>query len=258
MAQIEEVEGIVLYYRKHRERDFLVKMMTKKYGKIMFFVRGTKKQGGRPSPEIQPFSRALYIADIREEGLSFLRGAKEIETSRDLQTDIFRNAYATYICGLIDAAIEDHLSNIPLYNLLEQSLHLLNEGYAPEVISNIMETKLLVVFGVAPNFQSCAICQKTQGAFDYSDKFHGILCSDHFFEDARRLHIDPKAVHLVRLYSVIQLEKVGDISLKMNTQHEIKRLLDHIYEQSVGLSLKSKKFIDNLYKWEDTLKKEID
>lgn len=258
MSQIEEVEGIVLYHRKHRERDYLVKIFTKRFGKIMFFVRGSKKQRGSMFQSIQSFTKATFIADIRVEGLSFLRGSKNVETARELQTDIFKNAYATYICALVDAAIEDHLAHGTLYTLLEQGLHLINEGYAPEVISNILETKLLVVFGVAPQFQSCAICSKSKGVFDYSDKYHGILCSEHFFEDPRRLHIDPGAVHLVRLYSVIQLEKVGDISIKPSTQHEIKRLLDHIYDQSVGLKLKSKKFIDNLYKWEDALKKEID
>ena len=39
MAHLEEIEGIVLYQRKHRERDFLVKIFTERFGKIMFFVR---------------------------------------------------------------------------------------------------------------------------------------------------------------------------------------------------------------------------
>lgn len=256
MSQIEEVEGIVLYHRKHRERDFLVKIYTKRLGKIMFFVRGTKKQQGSLFQSIQPFTKGTFIADIREEGLSFLRGSKNIETARDLQTDIFKNAYATYVCALADAAIEDHSPHVPMYQLIEQGLNLMNEGYEPQVIANILETKLLTVFGVAPNFLVCSVCQKTKGVFDYSDQFHGILCSEHFNQDPRRLHLDPKAVHLVRLYSVIKMDKIGEVSIKVETQKEIQRLLDHIYDQAVGLRLKSKKFIDNLYKWEDTLKKD--
>lgn len=256
MAQLEEVEGIVLYNRKHRERDFLVKIFTKKFGKIMFFVRGTKKQQGSFIQSIQPFTTGTYIADVRESGLSFLRGSKNIETYRDLQTDIFKNAYATYICALADAAIEDQIAHPQLFQLIKQGLDLMDEGYEPEVIANILETKFLEVFGVAPNFMSCGVCGKTKGVFDYSDKLHSILCSEHFSEDPRRLHLDPKAVHLVRLYSVIKMDKIGDVSIKSATQNEIKRLLDHLYEQSVGLKLKSKKFIDNLHKWEDTLKKD--
>lgn len=256
MAHLEEVEGIVLYNRKHRERDFLVKIFTKRFGKVMFFVRGSKKQLGDLMQSIQPFARATFIADIREGGLSFLRGSKDLETYRDLQTDIFKNAYATYICALADAALEDRVLNLQMYDLIEQSLHLLNEGYTPEVIANIIEVKFLRDFGVAPNLISCGVCQKTEGLFDFSDKYHGILCSEHFSEDPRRLHMNPKAVHLVRLYSVIKLEKIGEISIKPGTQSEIKRLIDHIYDQSLGLKLKSKKFIDNLYKWEDYLKKE--
>ncbi len=256
MAQLEEVDGIVLYQRRHRERDFLVKIYTQKFGKIMFFVRGTKRQQGEIYQAIWPFTQATFIADIRESGLSFLRAAKNIERHHDLQKDIFQNAYATYISGLIDAVIEDHIPNYFLYELLKESLALIDEGYDPEVITNIVEVQLLEPFGVGPNFQGCAICHKTKGVFDYSDKYHGILCSEHFMEDSRRLHIDPKAVHLVRLYSVIKLGKIGEISITDSTQSEIKKLVDHIYAESVGLQLKSKSFIDNLYKWEDYLRKE--
>lgn len=254
MATLEEVEGIVLYQRKHRERDFLVKIFTKRFGKIMFFVRGSKRPQGEVFQAIQPFTKATFIADIRMEGLSFIRGAKNIEQNKNIQVDIFNHAYATYISGLVDAAVEDHIPNRPMYDLLEDGLYLIDEEYNPEVISNILEVKFLYFFGVAPNFRGCSVCGKTEGVFDYSDKFHGILCSEHFIEDTRRLHIAPKAMHLVRLYSVINLETIGDISIKANTQEEIKRLIDHIYDQLVGLRLKSKKFIDDLYKWENFLK----
>lgn len=256
MAHLEEVEGIVLYQRKHRERDFLVKIFTKRLGKIMFFVRGSKRPQGEVFQAIQPFTKATFIADVRMEGLSFIRGAKNIEQNKNLQLDIFNNAYATYISGLVDAALEDNIPNYQMYNLLLDGLHLIDEGYEPEVISNILEVKFLDFFGVSPNFRGCSVCGKTKGTFDYSDKYYGILCSEHFFEDTRRLHIIPKAVHLVRLYSVINLETIGEISIKENTQEEIKRLIDHMYDQLVGLKLKSKKFIDDLYKWEDFMKKD--
>ena len=66
MAHLEEVEGIVLYQRRHRERDFLVKIFTQRFGKIMFFVRGTKRQQGDIYHAIQPFTEAIFIADIRK------------------------------------------------------------------------------------------------------------------------------------------------------------------------------------------------
>ncbi len=256
MARLEEIEGIVLYQKKHRERDFLVKIFTERFGKKMFFIRGMKRPQGEIFQAIKPFSKATFIADVRSGGLSFLRGAKNIDHPTNIQTDIFKHAYATYIGALADAATEDHLPNISLYHLIDQSFHAIEEGYEPKVITNIIEVKLLTYFGVGPNFQACSICGTTKGIFDYSDKFHGIICSEHFFEDERRLHIDPKAVHLVRLYSVIHLEKLGTISIKEKTQNEITRLIDYLYDQNVGLHLKSKKFIDNLYKWEDSLKKE--
>lgn len=257
MAHLEELEGIVLYHRNHRERDFLVKIFTKKYGKLMFFIRGSKKQQGSIIQSIQPFTKGTFIADVREEGLSFLRSTKDVQSFREIQTDIFKHAYSTYICSLADAAIEDHLPHMRMFDEINQALNLIAEGFSSEVVTNIIEVKFLTDFGVAPNLTSCAICGKTQGIFDYSDRYHGILCSEHFLKDNRRLHVDPKAMQLIRLYSVIKLDKIGEVSIKEQTQLEIRRLIDHIYNQLVGLNLKSKKFIDNLYKWEDTFKNDL-
>lgn len=254
MTHLEEVEGIVLYQRKHRERDYLVKILTDRFGKIMFFVRGSKRPQGEIYQAIRPYTKATFIADIKESGLSFLRGAKDIETRNNLQLDIFKHAYATYICALADAAINDFVPSASVFSLIDKSLDLINMNYESKVISNIAEVKFLTLFGVGPNFTHCVICGKKEGIFDYSDKYHGILCSEHFYKDHRRLHVDPKALHLVRLYSFIKLEKIGDISIKNETQIEIKRLIDHLYNETVGLNLKSKKFIDNLYKWEDSIK----
>jgi DNA repair protein RecO len=111
---------------------------------------------------------------------------------------------------------------------------------------------------VGPNFRACSICGKTKGVFDYSDKYHGILCAEDFFEDPRRLHVDPKAIHLIRLYSVINLETIGEISIKKHTQEEIKRLIDHIYDQLVGLRLKSKNLLIIFINGKTPLKKIID
>ncbi|WP_277630574.1 DNA repair protein RecO [Atopococcus tabaci] len=255
MAHLEEVEGLVLFSRQHRERDRLVKIFTDRYGKLMFFVRGTKRPNGKLTTAIQPFTSGTYIADVRPEGLNFLRDAKDLSTPTSMYTDIFKNAYTTYLLGLADAAMEDRVPNNRLLQELILGIKEMDEGTDPEIILNIFEVQLLTQFGVAPELRGCRVCGRTDGVFDYSSKYAGLLCPEHFHLDPRRFHASPKAIHFLRLFSVVSMERIGKIAVKEDTKRELRKVIDQLYDELVGIRLKSKKFIDNMYKWENVLKK---
>lgn len=258
MSQLEEVEGLVLSVRKHRERDYLVKLFTSHYGKLMFFVRGTKNPNFKLKTAIQPFSRATYIADIRPEGLSFIRDSKNVQPYSSIQTDIFKNAYATYICQLADAAMDDRVVDTPLFHQLLTGLEAIEADRDPEVIMAIFEIRFLAYFGVMPELRGCVRCGLTEGPFDYSSKWHGLLCPRHFHEDERRFHASPRAIHFIRLFSVVSFDKINTISLKKETKEEIRRVIDQLYDEMVGLNLKSKRFISKMHEWENMLKRKED
>lgn len=254
MAQLEEVQGIVISVRKHRERDFLVKLFTDRYGKLMFFVRGSKNPNQSLRSAINPFTSGTYIADIRKEGLSFLRDAKHLTPYTTIQQDIFKNAYATYITQLADAALEDRVVDNRLFDQLTQGLELIDAGKDAEIIMNIFEVKFLRYFGVMPELRGCVICGVTEGAFDYSSQYHGLLCPKHFHEDERRLHASPRAIHFIRLFSVITFDRIQSVSVKDDTKADINRVIEQLYDELVGLKLKSKKFIDDMKNWQDLIK----
>lgn len=252
----EEVEGLILSKRKHREKDFLVKVFTDKYGMKMFFVRGSKRDRGKWSQAILPFTHGSYIADIREDGLSFLNDVKETTLFKNLQTDIFLNAYGTYLLQLTEAALESDRPDPALFRELLTGLEAIDEGMDPEVIVNIFEVKFLRYFGVMPELRGCVVCGDTEGPFDYSSEYGGLLCKQHWALDARRYHASPKAISLLRLFSVLPIERLGNIGVKDETKKEMRRVIDTWYEEGVGLNLKSKKFIDHMYSWSDLLMKE--
>lgn len=255
MSRLEEVEGFVLSVRKHRERDYLVKLFTGQYGKLMFFVRGTKNPNFKLKTAIQPFTRATYIADIRPEGLSFIRDSKNVQAFSTIQTDIFKNAYATYICQLADAALDDRKVDVHLFHQLLDGLEAIETDRDPEIIMAIFEIRFLAYFGVMPELRGCVRCGLTEGPFDYSSKFHGLLCPGHFHEDERRFHASPRAIHFIRLFSVVSFDKINTISLKKETKDAIRQVIDQLYDEMVGLNLKSKRFINKMHQWENMLKR---
>lgn len=246
----EEIEGVVLFVKPHREKDYLVKIFTDRYGPLMFFVRGSHRPDSIHH-QLNPLTVGTFYADIRKNGLSFIQAVREKKQLPNLYTDIMKNAYATYLCMLTDTAVADKEPNYEVFKELITALQLIEEGNDPEIINFMFEVKRLRQFGVEPNWIGCSICGETEGIFDYSSKYHGIICSNHFSYDNKRFRASPAAVYLLRQLNFLDFELLGDISVQKNTKLEMKRILDKIYEENVGLHLKSKSFIEQMEKYAD-------
>ncbi|SJZ72709.1 DNA replication and repair protein RecO [Pilibacter termitis] len=244
-----EKEGIILWTKNHKEQDKMVKLFTKENGKIMCYARGVHKTNHPLKAAIQPFTKAIFLGNFKSDGLSFLNAAKEIHAFQTVQQDIFISAYATYILNLVDAAIEDRIADESLFQLCMEALTMLDNGNDEEIITNIFEVQVLQWFGVKVNFHSCVFCGETNGKFDISTVNHGILCEKHFAKDPRRLHASPKATHLIRMFSAISYPRIRNITVKPETKAELRKVIDELYQEYVGLNLKSKKFLDEMVKW---------
>lgn len=254
MIQSNETKGLILFAKNHREKDKLVKIFTEKYGKRMFFVRNAMRKNNPLTVAIQPFTEAVYVGKINEEGLSFLNDAKEVTSFQKIQQDIFISAYATYLLNLADVAIEDGVYDPALYGFTKNILQLMDGGKDPQILTNIFEIQILERFGLDFDWLHCRICGKTQGKFDFSSAYHGVLCEEHFYKDPRRYHSSPRAVHFIRMFSSITLEQINSISVSEQTKRELREMIDALYEEFVGVSLKSKQFIDKMASWEAILK----
>lgn len=250
----ERFDGIVLFKRKHRENDALVKIFTDTYGTKMFFVKGLQKPNHRLNTQLIPLTTNHYLGDINEEGLSFLKEATTDHFNRQIQSDFKKQAYASYVAQLIDAAIEDNTPDKTLYLMFIKALELIEENDFYEIITIAMEIKLLTYFGLHINFTQCLVCQSKKQPFDFSIRLHGVLCQNHFHEDNFRLHVNPKAMYIASQLASVSLNQIQSINVSDETKKELRRLMDEIYKEYVGIRLKSKKYLNNL----DTLSQSME
>ena len=202
-------DGIVLFTRKYKENDLLIKIFTKEFGKRMFFIRNIQRTNNGLREIAFPYLRANFVGRINDKGFSFL-------------------------------------SDVGDRYLLWQGLEKIEAGVDPTVVANIFEIQILPKFGVTPNFKSCAICGNTQGNFDYSMQYAGVLCEQHFHMDERRLHWSRRASYFIRMFSQIPYAKLGTVSLGQQTKSELRHALDMLYEEYVGIHLKSHHFISQM------------
>lgn len=240
----------VLSTRAYKERDVLIKLLTENYGKRMFLIRNIKSPKNALRLVAFPFVRGEFIGHINKSGLSFLNQVNDYQFPKRTVEDIEINAYATYMSGLADAVVDDNIPVPKLYELFLQGLERLEDIPQAAIVLNIFELQLLPLFGVPINLKRCAICGRTSGPMDYSVKYHGLLCQEHFSNDLRRLHWAPRTTVMIQRLAQANLATLNSVHVSNATIQNLRRAIDQLYEEYVGLHLKSKTFIDQMVDWQ--------
>lgn len=244
---LKEVEGIIFKRQKYKEADLLAKILTKQSGIITLIVRGALKPKSRLASAVMNFSYGKYVIYTNGHGLSSLRTYREIKQFTALYEDMTANAYASFILDLIDHAFAEYQPVGQYYQLAFLALQKLNQGFDPEIISQLVQMQLLAAYGVEPQLRHCLICGKEKGIFDYSIKRGGIICSDHFATVTDRMHLKPKETALLRTIGLIPLSRLGKVKVSLATKKDTRRAIDRIYGETIDLNLKTKKFLDEMH-----------
>lgn len=247
-----ETRGLVLYNQNFRENDKLVKIFTEKAGKRMFFVKHASTS--KLTAVLQPFTVADFMVKINDNGLSYIEDFHRVQFFKQINGDIFRLSHASYLLTLADASLQDCVQDSSLFSFLTKILELMDEGLDDEVLTNIFEIQLLGRFGVSLNFHECCFCHRIGLPFDFSYVYSGVLCPDHYQKDDRRGHLDPNIPYLFDKFQTISIDELRTISLQPEMKKKLRLFIDQLYEEYIGIRLKSKKFIDNLQKWGDAMK----
>ena len=241
----QKCEGIVLRTTDYGETNKIVTLYTREWGKIGVMARGAKKPKSRLSAITQPFTYGFFLLQ-NGRGLGNMQQGEIITPLRAIKEDIFLTAYASYVVELTDKSTDEKKTNPFIFELLYQTLTYLNEGYDPEILKNIYEMKMLPVLGLYPILNQCAICGDKEGQFSFSIREGGIICHRCLTKDPYHLKVSSATIKLLRIFYFFDLNRLGNISVKVETKAELKKVIDTYYNEYSGLYLKTKKFIEQL------------
>jgi DNA repair protein RecO (recombination protein O) len=250
---LQKCEGIVIRTTDYGETNKVVTLYTREWGKVGVMARGAKKPNSRLSAITQLFTYGNFLVQ-KGNGMGSLQQGEIVSSFRSIREDIFLTAYASYIADLTDKATTDEKKANPfLFELLYQTLTLINEGYDCEIVTNIYEMKMLGLFGLHPCLDKCSVCGSTSGHFSFSIKEGGFLCHRCLDTDPHALNISPATVKLLRLFYYFDLSRLGKIDVKPETKAQLKQVIAAYYDEYSGLRLKTRKFLDQMVKMKDIL-----
>lgn len=249
---LEKCEGIVIRTTDYAETNKIVTLYTREWGKVGVMARGAKKPSSRLTAITQPFTYGHFLIQ-RGRGLGSLQQGEIISSMRSMREDIFQTAYASYIIDLTDKSTDEKKPNPFLFQLLLQTLQYLDEGYDQDILMHIYEMKMLNVLGLYPILDHCANCGRTEGTFSFSVREGGLLCHRCLAKDPYHFKVSQASIRLMRLFYLLDLSRLGSISVKHETKAELKKMIAAYYEEYSGLHLKTKRFLDQLDSLKDKL-----
>lgn len=244
------LEGIVIRSMDYGEGNKIITLCTESGGKIGVLVRGAKKPKSRHTGLTQVFTHGEYVF-FRNQGLGTLNQGEIIESHHLLREDIVKAAYASYACELLDRVLQDEETGSFWFKQLKACLTALNEDKDPAVIISLYEMKILQSAGYAPELTTCISCGRERPDEEYfiSPGLGGTLCRACKHFDPPALSISPRALKLLRLFALVDLQRLGNVSVRDETKLEIKKIMRAFMDQQLGLNLKSRNFLDQMDKY---------
>ncbi|WP_046214719.1 DNA repair protein RecO [Paenibacillus wulumuqiensis] len=244
------VGGIVIRSMDYGEGNKIITLCTEAHGKVAVFVRGAKKARSRHGALVQPFTYGEFSFIRSGTGMGTLNQGEVIESNHRLREDIILAAYSAYACELVDKALQDNETGHFWFEQLKAYLSFLGEGRDPVVLTSLFEMKVLQAAGYGPQVDACMFSGETEGKFWISAGLGGILSEKERRQDPAAVLVSPGVLKLLRLFSRLDIRRLGNIDVKEETRTELKKVMNSFMEAQLGLKLKSRRFLEQLERYE--------
>lgn len=243
-----KTEGIILSEIKFKETSKILKVYTKKLGKISVMAQGACRPKSPLIASSQPFAQVEFHLRAGR-NMYYISQADLVKSFYSIREDMERLTYGFYILELLDKSTPDEEENEKLFLLLEKALdHLSNMDKDYLKFISAYELKYISFIGYRPHLDACVVCnQALSGKLKFSNELGGILCGQCLSQDIIAKNISSGLILAMNelLYSTFEdipsLNISNDILIKI---HEI--LVDYILYCIEIREFKSLSLVKNL------------
>ena len=175
--EVIKTEGIVISETNYSESSKIIQIFTKDYGIISVMSKGCRNIKSKLRGISNKLTYANFDISYKKDGMSTLVDGSNIDTLRNIITNIEKITYLAYILDLT-TQVYKHSNSNKIYSILISIIKKLNEDYDPDVLTFIYELKLLEFLGIKPNVDECSICGNTKNILTISTSDGGYICNN--------------------------------------------------------------------------------
>jgi DNA repair protein RecO (recombination protein O) len=239
-------EAVVLRRNDFAEADRLLLIATPA-GKQRVVAKGVRKTTSRIAGHIELFTHASFMLAVGR-NLDIVTQSQVIGGFPGLHADLTRLSCAYYVAELYDRFTEDSEENQSLFDLIVQTLHVLDRTVNPDLALRAYELRILSNTGYRPGLQRCVVCQEplTEAADRFSPTLGGVLCPRDREADRSALPMSGAAFRLLRYLQNQPVDAIEALRLSAEVRSEVEALLRAYIRQLLERDLKSVAFLNDV------------
>lgn len=241
---IDKIEGIVVGEKAHGETSKIIEILTKEHGVIGVIAKGSRKLKSDLRTTTTKLTHGYFYMNYKEGKLSVLTNVDVISGFLNIQKDIMKISYASYMLELAQQVMRQNIDE-RIYDNLLASLNKVNEDFDPVVISSILELKCLDYLGVMPILNGCSICGSKTDLVTLSSDRGGYVCKNCLTNEKI---VNEKTMKLIRMFYYVDISKISVLEIGNESKKEIQHFLEQYYDRYTGLYLKSKSLLNQMNK----------
>jgi DNA repair protein RecO (recombination protein O) len=245
-----KTRALVLELSDFGEIDRIVTFYTSDFGKVKGIAKGAKKSRKRFGAAMDLFSYVFLSFFTREtSGLARINHCQLLQTFPDIQKDIIRIGFGSYVAELIKEMTAEGVSNQELFNTLIKFFSLLDNFPPKEDYLRIFEMRLLVTLGYHPCLNCCVSCKgelKKGEPLWFSGSQGGVVCASCVSGGKNLYPVSPGTLRLLQKATHLDLDKIKRLIFSPQALEESREFLPQFIQYHIGKELKTLKFLEKV------------
>jgi DNA repair protein RecO (recombination protein O) len=224
------VEAVVVRSDREGESDRLLTLYTRELGRVLAVARGADRPKNRWAGRARLFAHFQGDLYQRRRGGSryTLTQGQLLHAHEGIQSSLARIGAASQICEMVSALTPLGVHQAPLWELLLESLTLLDQGRGEESIVPAFQMRFLEILGLAPHLSGCTVCNRPYTAHSaayYSASKGGLVCRTCVPEVESPALLSRDAMRLFAALSRLPQRESVELSAKREAWREVNSVL---------------------------------
>ena len=152
------IQALVLRVTDYNDRDALLTVLTRNYGKLTIKARGLRRKN---SPLVAPCQLLAFgeFTLFEYRGMYTINEARSIELFQGLRRDLQKLSLGTYFAQVAEVVSQEDIPNPEQLSLVLNCLHALCKTEIPEnQIKAVFELRCACLAGYTPDLFGCHVC----------------------------------------------------------------------------------------------------
>jgi DNA repair protein RecO (recombination protein O) len=236
--------GIVLRRIDLGEKDRILTVYTKEYGKLGAVAKGARRPGSKLAAASEPFTYSkMLLATGRD--LDVLSQAEIRESFPNVRAAMTSIAYGVYILELTNHFVDDRQANAELFDTLLSAMYVLESGTDAEIAARRFELDVLTILGYEPHVEACVVCggEIGLGKVGFSRSLGGIACASCVASLHDTIPLSGAVVSYVHALRKAEPRDLGKMKIPRGARRDLAHMLREHIRYRLEREIKSTDFI---------------